>query len=477
MKKRMFSLVAGVAVLAALVIATLMITPEEEVPEPIDMMSATPAASFFFDTPHVPVRLVFTDAANHFVLKMTEELDVWTLAERGEADMFMIDNSAVRHTAFNIEQLAYWQSLTDFAGDLADFGLHPPQATLTFTCADGISHTLALGYETPAQDGRFVLLNGDSDTVYVINVHVAQALMLDFDMLAYGWLPRVEPLDIHDVFIHEAAAGKVPFAAALSEDAHIQALAAEFGITNLEMISPFPGRTVSVHTLVEQVLGGVLNARFDRAISVAPADLAPYGLYEPRLVVRIAEGGTMFTFAVGGDAGDDMSYVLFDGVLYVMSDALLAPLFNINLFAIMDTFIALEFITEISHITIENNMTDNRGTARHTLVVNNSVGDDDIATIAPTVNSRDVPEQDFRDFYQRLIGLRLDGVTANFDPAVRPPRLTIIYSYIDESADKTITFYDYNDHFFAVNDGVAHDVWFAIGRQQVMLMLSALEAL
>ena len=47
------------------------------------------------------------------------------------------------------------------ASNLASYGLEPPRVRVTLTMADGKTHTLRIGEDTPTEGNSYAMLDGD----------------------------------------------------------------------------------------------------------------------------------------------------------------------------------------------------------------------------------------------------------------------------------------------------------------------------
>ena len=338
--------------------------------------------------------------------------------------------------------------------NLADFGLYPPQLTLLAEYDDGTSNTIFIGGYTGDMQSRFVQLAGN-DGVYLIPASHATPAFATIEEMIDRELPffslaaeyvRIEPrgnntIELGLEFIH----GMEAFAGLMHE--------ADDGRV-LTMRQPIPGQMLHHPHVQDNIFAPLDFLQIGEIVSIAPTDLSPYGLDDPWIRFYYFDQFGQVALHFGDtfmQEGTSYVYVRFADRphVFMAESAPIAGLTNIQLFHIVDRFIALTNIDYIDMITSESQISERN----FTLEINHYNG-----SISPTKNGEPVNDEDFRIAYRNLIALSAD-VEIPQNPPTEAPDHTVTLHGRGAANDTTLEFFQYDANFYAVSvNGVAP--WF-----------------
>jgi len=112
----------------------------------------------------------------HFVRTDQTQTRDWEMLQPDSLPPDRVDQVRVNGAATSLSHLTSSQVITGVA-DLAQYGLDPPDLTVTFTISDGQKITLLTGAETPVNDSRYLRIVDGDQSVYLVlgfavdNVH------------------------------------------------------------------------------------------------------------------------------------------------------------------------------------------------------------------------------------------------------------------------------------------------------------------
>ena len=214
---------------------------------------------------------------------------------------FPLDDTTVQDILHQLLSWAPLETLTD-AASLEDAGLDQPEGSLTATTGDNAVTTLLFG-NTREDGGRYVRLNGDESTVYVID----SALFTLMEVPIYDMciLPELPPLDENSLY-------SVAISGATKEDGSV-GLSVVLAAQREEEDGPVmgwrcDGANVTSLPMVTALLEDLAAMQFEKCVIYRPSEeaLSICGFDNPaRLTVGyIAEEGDNAVLILTIGAGD-----------------------------------------------------------------------------------------------------------------------------------------------------------------------------
>ena len=300
-------------------------------------------------------------------------------------------------------------------GNLAEYGLDRPSASVRVSREDGRTDLLQLGSAAPngagfyaTADGQNVYLVADGDASLFLGGPLAFA-----DLAVVGGTQD----SVYTALALDGQVPQRPFTVTLAEE---QAGGAPFAA--FDIAGPVAARA-NVQLLVE-TFQPVFGLRADsvQALLHGPDELADWGLAEPYSVLTVTptEGDT-FTLRASRPDGDGAVYLTRDGVpLVYRVDAARLPWLEVRPFDIMSKIALAPHIETVQSIEVETEEAD-----RHIALT--GAGE----TLAATVDGQPVDSAQFRKYYQLLLSASYDAETDESPADLGAPVLRVIYAYRD----------------------------------------------
>lgn len=241
-----------------------------------------------------------------------------------------LDDSVIQDI---LTQLTVWnpqQTLTDSAA-LEAGGLDEPVGSLTASTEDGTYTTLLFGAATTDGNSRYVRLNGDETTVYIVDGGLFTLMQTPvYDMCRLPDLPVLEESRIQGITI----SGPQQEGGAL-----VTTLLPQHADGSAATSWRADGANVTDDPLVHSLLEDLTALAFSKCVDYAPSDEAASvcGLDAPAAVLRVdyvTEGGAEQTLqlTIGGRVPDKSGrFVRLEGSdpIYLLATDLLDPLMRV----------------------------------------------------------------------------------------------------------------------------------------------------
>lgn len=242
---------------------------------------------------------------------------------------FPLDDTTVRSIAELCGALKPQQTLTD-AGDIEGYGLDDPAAELTVTDDRGKTLTLSFGNATTDGESRYMMENGQTDTLYILDDALYQALCVPvYDMYAMPQLPVLSSSVLESVTL--AGNG--------SDGGSITVLTAQRTEGTDSVTWRSNGANVTDDARVQGLLADLRNLQLERCVDYRPSEEAAEicGFGAPCAMVTAVYRGdgdtdATFTITVGNTAPQSESrYVRLNGdsTIFLLAPESLDPMMNI----------------------------------------------------------------------------------------------------------------------------------------------------
>ena len=346
--------------------------------------------------------------------------------------------------------------------NLADFGLNPPQLTLEVSYTDGTTTNIYIGSHTTDMTARFLMVSDDPG-IYTISNQDGNFLFLTIeDMLDRTTLP----IDMDAEYILITRQDGPTIELALPAEVQ-QGLDAGFTLDFqsghfLQMMQPLYEFELAHWNLESRFFEPLEDFHLMETVSLVPTNLADYGLDVPQLEFvfrnRLEEMHLLFgdTFMYNGT---EFIYVKFADRPHVFRTRqdMAAIFFDLDMFMIMDRFIALIHVADMEAIIIESPNPERN--------MRIDINHFDENNIAPSVDGRSLPAQDFRRVIQFIIGISIEGQIEPFMPTGEPD-LTIVYTKLDGSEATELRFFAIDSNFYAVSVN-GQEAMFATGQRNL----------
>jgi hypothetical protein len=352
--------------------------------------------------------------------------------------------------------------------DRADYGLDPPAARATAILAGGERLTLLLGAKSPSDNTWFLEVEGEGK-LYTVSRNIA-------DYLRYS-LPdfrvrSVNPVDLEQLEYLFLRRGDLVMETRLKKGGELDRFALTYG--RYLMSRPYK----ALRGLSSEKFPGLLleldELSIGEFVDDAPADLGAYGLDRPwgELVARDGRSGMHLQF--GARTGNGLVYFKEAGspAVYALDESRVEFLRAFQPFEYVDKYVFVPELKDLSRIEVTT-PAGTRVLAVSRATVEGPPAPDSTGVLERfTADDREVSPEGFKSAFLAIAGLFAEGNVSRI--ASGPPELSIRFELL-EGEPVRVDYLPYDRSFLAVSrDGVAE---FALSREQVRRMLSALEAL
>ena len=375
---------------------------------------------------------------------------------------FLLDNfrarDKVRHAWSLVSPEMIHESTEDL--DLSEFGLDPPELTMTVTFYDGEERNIFLGAMTSDRTRHFVMVE-DDPALYLISTLIAQRMQMPMSELIDRAVPRIHVNILEYFYMAERGQPTIEM-----EFMYAEGVLGTGLLYQLAMVQPFPDIAVA-HEHIEIRILEPFNDQFaiGDIVEINAIDTAYFGFDDPLLELRMIDElnevhllfGDIFMREEEG-IERHFVYVKFPDRPHIFEAPFepIASFLGVNPILLIQRFAMLVNIQHLERFEIFSN---------NELIFDihiNHDPDEGSTAISPTINGISVLESPFRTAYRMLIAISADRDVDEFTPQ-GIPYIHIIY-YMLDGTERNIAFFemDANTFYVSVNN---QDVWFVTGRR------------
>jgi hypothetical protein len=461
MNKRVWTLIAVLVVLGALIGGYLWITR----PKPAPVSTEAPKPELSKGDKDKIVKVVLTDRAEGtltFEKKGTE----WSVTPSlgGTLDASLMDD-----LLYSFSGLIAERTIEENPTDLAQYGLNPPQATARATWEDGSVHTLYLGART-ASGNTYYLQVKDDPKVYTVWMNNGQhfhwtgkdlrskaiAPVINYDELTYLKLIERDGtvLEIKTKTTDETKSYQLGFGAYMVTMPYSYHRGLDTEKQDAFIKGP---QSISIGDFVDDV-----------------RDLGKYGLARPQAEVIVRDKSNTIDFLIGSEKGSQTYFMIRGQPGVYLTDTSSLAFLATKPFDIIDKFTFIPNIDDVDSLEIT------AAGKTHTLVITRTTkkaekaGDPDEVVAAYTADGKTVEEDSFKKFYQAVIGLMVEGESPKKVP--NKPEVSVVYHLNKaNNAVVRVDYAPYDRDFDAIFLNGVNE--FALTKLQLTRMLVKLDTL
>lgn len=420
------------------------------------------------------LELSVENIANMVLVSEDATLNIERVGDSWEVDYpypINLDSRRIDDIAFSFQGLMAETVLDENIEDLSVFGLDEPTVEATVTLMDGTRHTVYLGNRTPLGNTFYLMKSGDTRVFtvwgshgnhfsYTINDLRDTALTeINVEELTYFRLAREGERKIEVVQTEYAAEDRL-----------------QLGFARWHMVEPYT-EYMSIHfERFNTLLANTPNMEITQFVSDNPEDLSDYGLDTPSMEIELRDAQNTLRLIFGDVFDESLIHfqVYGQNAIYAMDKTYVQAFFDAKPFDLLDRFSYIVMIDYVDRIEIEANEEKHILTLSRVTNEAEKEGEEDEVITSYAVNGQDVGEDEFKDFYQILIGLIVEA--ENNEALEGEPLVTTTF-YLNRGAHPyvRIDYLPFNEDFLAVSRGGNED--FLISRKQVYRMLDYLRTL
>lgn len=346
---------------------------------------------------------------------------------------------------------------------LEEYGLTEPSYTILVS-AGGREYQYDLGIEVPVEGGYYGLSSSDGDSIYCMKDSLVSDLFIDtFSLAVRDELPQIEADNLVSVKV-EGKKGTEFEARLVDEDERVS-IYSEWNI-----LKPFDKPMATSTKDWPSIKGYFTAMTYGNLVQYEAADLGKYGLKNPSSVITVRyyeESGKnkeyqTLTMHIGRKTSGNY-YVCEKGSenVYLMNMDVVEKMTELNAYSAIDHCVYATLATDIDgYEAIYGNT--KLSVTRTPLSPDGDGGESTEAEKKEqnlwTLNGREIPEDQVKDFLMPYSSAYLLEYSAKADDSVKPkkkePVLTMIYH--EEKRDVRVVYYPYDGtNFYRVDrDGM-----------------------
>jgi hypothetical protein len=352
--------------------------------------------------------------------------------------------------------------------NLAQYGLDKPKIVITVTSTGGTTSVIDVGNEAPAADGYYVKLANKTDVYKSTDTSIHDTFAgtaIDYVDTTITALDTSKLTEMTSIFFG-GSSRTAPIV--LNEDQSGAAAAASSDTAPpYLMVSPHtygvdPDKITTVTTAIQ-----ALSAASTLSLDVSSANLAKYGLNNPKYTFGFTFDGKKTTIDVGTpyvDSGTTYLPIILEGtpVIYSIGETTI-PFYNWQLTDICTGILFSEYIDTVKTITVTT------GNESYTI---NLTGSD--SSLSGTYGTKKLVTSNIRLFYETLVGMNFEGQAAQ-------PKNGSVYAHVEVDYHNTakaptkmdFTTIDSQKYFWSINGNGE----FYVLKSQIDIMLKAVRDL
>lgn len=403
-------------------------------------------------------KVILTSQAGVLVLKKDDT--AWRIDPE---QPFTVDQYQLNVIISSLRRINANQVVDDSAERRAEFGLADPRATAEVFLTDGSKLTFYLGDQIPTSNDYYLMKDGDPRIFTVWNSYGEYFQTTAVD-LRERELPGIVAEEL--TYFKLSRTGKPTIEVQTREELNTAGLP----IGNWIMTKPYQTVMGLRWEEFQTVLSAVGALRIEEFIDDNPAELGCYGLAQPTAELEMRDEHNTLHLYFGATV-DGKTFFKQAGAPAVMAiateklDFLAAKPFDL-----VFRFVYITDINQVERIVIEGK------SQIYDLTLSKIPLEGEEETMLPVfkVNGQKIAEDFFRQFYQVLVALQLEGENDR-TLAEKPEVRTTFYLNTGNERKVVVSYVPYNEDFYAVFRNGRSE--FVIHREQVENMLEKLAAL
>lgn len=408
------------------------------------------------------VKMVLTSKAGE--ISFEKKGDKWT-ATGSNAN---IDQNTVDSIASSFVELSSEKLIEENPADLSKYGLKEPEVTAKAILQSGEEKIVYLGNKTPTGSSYYLMVKGVSK-VYTVESRFGTNFSYKLDELKDKTFAASIDVTKINYFKVTPSQGKVVEIKANEQSEEAQ----QYGINVFNLVQPYKQQFSVETTKFEEVIKVIPEIGITDIVEDEAKNLSKYGLDKPKFdVIATDTDKKTFHILIGNDASDTLTYFkLADGkAVYTTSKEQLSK-FNVDPFSLISRFSNIVNIDDVDRIEIaakdkKYDITLSRKLTKKA----EKEGEKDEYETTYKVNDKEIKEEDFKKYYQVVIGLLVD---AESEKAVSgsPEVTTTFYLNKGDKKQQVVQYIPYDNNFYAVLKNGATE--FVIAKDKVNAMLNA----
>ena len=333
-----------------------------------------------------------------------------------------ISSNTIESVLYNFAKLNAEKIIEEEPRDLSVYKLDDPsKATAIFK--DGTEKTLLIGMQTPTKSGYYVKTT-DENTVYTIGNYTAEKLI-------------ARKMDMLETFIYEESMESLNSLSLTRNGEKVFDAVVENNSLKLTYPLEWTADMEDIYPMIQAL--STLSAK--EYITDDMTQKSQYGLEKPKYIFEYSFGNKSYKLSLGNPLQTTTyMYAMLDGIdtIFTMDDSAYNFL-DKPVEEVLDSFI---FLTEIKNVDEIKVTMDGRMDVSKIKVDGENTDNDEFY-----FNDKKVEDaQLFRNYYQGIIGVRLEKLMLNANPELKP-EITFEYKLNIEPYNVKVEFVPTEDGF------------------------------
>lgn len=488
MKKKNTALIAGIIILALLLVFYLVLHNSSKE----DSQDTEKTSETAFETTVEDIsEAVFKSGENEY--KFTKSDDIWKY--NGEEN-FPLDQSAFEEIISKFEKIAADRVL-EKPDNISEYGLDNPTVTVSLKDKDGKEQTLQFGDTNSVTSSSYMTLNKDNEKVYMVSSTIVTSLQFDINDLAEKeTFPSIT--DITGVIMERNGQTFSVFKDSSSSTG--------WTVTGWDGTKKDAGSSQ-----VSEFTNPITSLSWSSFISQNTEDLSQYGLDNPTIITinyqvtetkstdktkddsadtadgsnttdnksKDAEAESDTTedteekvtvdkqevLLIGNKTEDNSYYAKLQSQLgvYTLSSSTVDNLLNAEVNQFLSTYVSDYIFADLDKVTIEKDgntyeftkKTEEKQVESDSDKENTEDTDteEEETTTVTTyyMNGKEIELSDFSEFYSLISGMECQERLDTVPDMENPPEMTVHF-YKENGVDVTTEYYAYDSSFYLVKD-------------------------
>lgn len=382
--------------------------------------------------------------SNENKLNIVKENESWILNGNRDITASQSTIDGIANTMSDIEAGSVLQDIES----LSDYGLDNPKK-LKLTLNDGKVYEFFMGNSTPTSGGFYFKMSED-EKIYIVSNRYKTPFEYKFeDLVQKEEIPSILLENLNYIYINQV--GNLEMEFVKPDEDKIDKYRTWNNIATWEMTKPYKlVHAVGSNDIWSSVTSSIsFNSAVRNFVSNNPDDLSLYGLNKPKLEILVRDkDGVENHLYFGNQSGDGNVYFKQANSkdVYTMSKSVVDVFMNLKPFDVVDKFNMLINIEDIQKIVINS---DNKITQFDVTITKEKSEEDserENTKISCSVDGKEYPEDDFKKFYQNIIGITSD-LEYSGETFTGKPDLTISLHMSDGNIIES-KYYKYNEKYY-----------------------------
>ncbi|OPJ58993.1 DUF4340 domain-containing protein [Clostridium oryzae] len=371
------------------------------------------------------------------------------------------DESSIEAAVSTLTNITADRVIEKNAKDLSEYGLDKPTSVVTVLLNNGQKQAVELGSEVPGNSMYYLKL-ADKNTVYAVAISYGQIFKYTLNDLRNKKLASIDTSKVNYMDLKFRNGKEAEFKTNTdSSDA---------SYTPYKLYKYYKTPVGIDGDKFTSAIKNLSEVDFEDVVEENAKDLKKYGLDKPVLSLNIKDKSKgKINLLIGNNKDSNTVYIKEpnSNTVYTMDNSSVKSLIKLNVFSMTFKFANIVNIDLVDKVDIKSKDANYEITMNRTIKKATKKGEKDQTVTKYFINSKQIKDESFKDYYQKLIGLIVD---AENDKGIKGNPEVITTFHLNKGKDIVVKYYNYNDDFYTVDKNGIHQ--FIIAKDKVKSMLN-----